>query len=226
MLKILQARLQQSMNCELPDVLAGFRKCRGTRDQIANIHWIIEKAREFQKTSTYALLITAKPLTVWIITKYGKFFKRREYQPTYPACWEICMQVKKQQLEPDMEEQTISNLGKEHIKTAYCHPTYLTYMQSTSCEMSGWMKHKLESRFPGEISIASEMQMTLPLWQKVRRNWRTSWWKWKKRVKKTGLKLNIPKTRIMAFALITSWQIDGETMEMLRDLFSWAPKSQ
>ena len=78
------------------------------------------------------------------------------------------MQVKKQQLEPDMEQQTGSKLGKEYVKAVYCHPAYLTYMQSTSCEMPGWMKHKLESRLPGEISIASDMQMTPPLWQKVK----------------------------------------------------------
>ena len=85
MLKILQARLQQSMNCELPDVQPGFRKGRGTRDQIANIHWIIEKAREFQKTYTSALLTMPKPLTVWITINCGKFFKRWEYQTTRPA---------------------------------------------------------------------------------------------------------------------------------------------
>ena len=80
------------------------------------------------------------------------------------------MQVKKQQLEPDMEQQTGSKLGKEYVKTVYFHPAYLTYMQSTSWEMLGWMKHKLESRFPGEISITSDMQMTPPLWQKGKTN--------------------------------------------------------
>ena len=80
------------------------------------------------------------------------------------------MQVKKQQLEPDMEKQTGSRMGKEYIKTVYCHPAYLTYMQSTSCEMLGWKKHKLESRLPGEISITSDMQTIPPLWQKVKRN--------------------------------------------------------
>ena len=80
------------------------------------------------------------------------------------------MQVKKQQLEPDMEQQTGSELGKEYIKAVYCHPAYLTYMQSTSCEMPGWMKHKLESRLPGEISVTSDMQMTPPLWQKAKRH--------------------------------------------------------
>ena len=82
MLKILQARLRQYVNRELPDVQAGFRKGRGTRDQIANIHWIIEKAREFQKTSISALLTMPKPLTVWVTINCGKFFKRWEYQTT------------------------------------------------------------------------------------------------------------------------------------------------
>ena len=78
------------------------------------------------------------------------------------------MQVKKQQLELDMEQQTGSKLGKEYVKAAYFHPTYLTYMQSTSCEMLGWMKHKLESRLHGEILIISDMHMIQPLWQKAK----------------------------------------------------------
>ena len=80
------------------------------------------------------------------------------------------MQVKKQQLELDMEQQTGSKLGKEYVKALYCHPAYLTSVQSTLCEMLGLMKHKLESRLTGEISITSDMQMTPPLWQKVNRN--------------------------------------------------------
>ena len=80
------------------------------------------------------------------------------------------MQVKKQKLELDMEQQTVSKLGKEYVKTVYSHPAYLTYMQSTSGEMLGWMKHKLESRLSGEISIISDMLMTPPLWQKANRN--------------------------------------------------------
>ena len=80
------------------------------------------------------------------------------------------MQIKKQQLEPDMEQQTGSKLGKEYVKAVYCHLADLTYMQSTSCEMLGWMKHKLESRLLGEISMTSDMQMAPPLWQKVVKN--------------------------------------------------------
>ena len=80
------------------------------------------------------------------------------------------MQVKKQQLELDMEQQTGSESGKKYVKAVYCHPAYLTYMQSTLCEMLGWMKYKLELRLPGEISITSDTQMTPPLWQKVEKN--------------------------------------------------------
>ena len=80
------------------------------------------------------------------------------------------MQVKKQQIELDMEQKTGSNMGKEYIKAVCCHPAYLTSMQSTSCEILGWIKHKLESRLPGEISITSNMQMMPPLWQKSKRN--------------------------------------------------------
>ena len=120
MLKMLQTRLQQYMSHVLPDVQAGFRKGRGTKDQIANICWIIEKAREFQKKlSISASLTMLKPLIVWITTNCGKFFKRWEDQPTSPASWETFMQVKKQQLEWDMKQQTGSRLGKEYIKAVY-----------------------------------------------------------------------------------------------------------
>ena len=85
-----------------------------------------------------------------------------EYQSTLPASCKTCIQVKKQQLELDMEQWTGSNLGKEYVKAVYRHPAYLTYMQSTSYEIPGWMRQKLESRLPGEISITSDMQMTPP----------------------------------------------------------------
>ena len=106
MLKILQARLQQYMKHELPDVQAGFRKGRGTRDQIANIHWIVEKAREFQKNIYFCFIHYAKALDCVDHNKLWKILKEMEYQTTWPASWEICMQVRKQQLELDMEQQT------------------------------------------------------------------------------------------------------------------------
>ena len=98
--------------------------------------------------------------------QYSGLENSMEY--TVHASWEIYMQVKKQQLELDMEQQTGSKLEKEYTKAVYCHPIYLTYMQSKSWEMLGWMKHKLESRLLGEISITSDMQMTPPLWRKWR----------------------------------------------------------
>ena len=125
----------------------------------------LKKQENSRKTS--ALLTTPKPLSVWITTNCGKFLKRWENQTTLPASGEICIQVKKQQLELDMEQQTGSKSGKENVKAVYCHPAYLNYMQSTSCEMPGWMKHKLESRLLGEVSITSDMQMTP---QKAKKN--------------------------------------------------------
>ena len=164
MFKILQARLQQYVNCKLPDVQTGFRKGWGTRDQIANICWIIKKATDFEKNIYF-----------WFID-YAKAFdymdlQEMEYQTTWPASWEICMQVKKQKLELDMEQYTGSKSGKEYVKAVYCHPAYLTCMQSTWCKMlaQAFWKHKLESRLLGEISRISDTQMTPSLWQKVKK---------------------------------------------------------
>ena len=96
---------------------------------------------------------------MWITTNCGKFLKRWEYQTTLPASCETCIQIKTQQLESDIKQQTGSKLEKECVKAVYCHPAYLTCMQSTLCEMLGWMKHKLESRLLGEISITSDTQI-------------------------------------------------------------------
>ena len=119
------------MNQKLPGVQARFRKDRGTRDQIANICWIIEKAKEFQKTYTYASLTTLKPLIVWITTNCGKFLKRWEYHIILLVSWETWMQVKKQQLEVGIEQRTGSKLRKEFVKALYYHSAYLTYIQNT-----------------------------------------------------------------------------------------------
>ena len=129
----------------------------------------LKKQEISRKTSTSALLAMPKPLTVWITTNCGKFFKRWEYQTTLPASREICMQVKKQQLELDVEQQTGSKSGKEYIKAVYCHSASLIYMESTSCEMPAWTKQKLESRLLGEISITSDTQIIPPLWKKTKR---------------------------------------------------------
>ena len=157
MLKIFQARLQQYMNQELPDVQARFRKGRGSRDQIANICWIIEKAGEFQKNIFVCFI------------DYSKAFDCVDHNKLWKILWEmgildhlarkICMRVDKQQLELDMEQLTGWKLGKEYNKVVWCHFPYLTSMQGTSWEMAGWMNHKLESRLLGGISTTSDMQM-------------------------------------------------------------------
>ena len=134
------------------------------------------------------------------------------------------MQVKKQQLELDIEQQTGSKLGKEYIKAVFCQPAYLTYTQSTSCKMPDWMTHKLESRLPGGISITSDMQMTAPLWQKVKKNLRLLM-KVKEESEKVGLKLNIENSKIMISHPITSWQIDGEMVETVADFILGGSKS-
>ena len=142
--------------------------------------------------------------------------ERWEYQTTWPASWETCMQVRKQQLELDMEQQTGSILGKESIKAVNCHPAYLTYMQSTSWETLGWKKHKLESRLPGEIPITSDMQMTTLMAENE--ELKSLLMKVKEESEKVGLKFNIQKTKIMASGSITLWQIDGETVA---DFYFW-----
>ena len=165
MLKILQARLQQYVNNELPDAQAGFRKGRGTRDQIADIKLpIIKKQESSRKTSISPLLTMPKPLTVWITRNCGNFWKRWEYQTTWPASWETYMQVMKQQLELDMEQQTGSKSGKEYFKAVYCHLVYLTYMQSTQWECCpGWTQAgiKIAGRNIDNLRYAL-------LWQKVK----------------------------------------------------------
>ena len=132
MLKILQARVQQYVNRELPHVQAGFRKGRGTRDQIANICWIMEKAKEFQKNIHFCFIDYAKAFdcvdqnTLWKIP-------REMGIPEHLTCLlRICMQVRQQQLELDREQWIDSKLRKEYVKAVYCHLAYLTYMQSTS----------------------------------------------------------------------------------------------
>ena len=114
------------------------------------------KKQEFQKNIYFCFIDYAKAFDCVDHNK-RKFWKRWEYQTTWPASWETYMQVRKQQLELDMEQQTGSKSGKEYVKAVYCHPAYLTCMQSTSWETLGWKKYKLESRLPGEITITSDM---------------------------------------------------------------------
>ena len=159
------------MNHELPDVQSGFRKGRGTRDQIANISCIIEKVvgREFQKNIYFCFIDHAKNFHCVDHNKLWKILQEMGI-PDHLTCFLRNLYAGQEEIEPAMEQQTGSILGKEYIKAVYCHPAYLTYMQSTSSEMPVTMTHKVESRLLGEISIISGMQMTPPLWQKVKNN--------------------------------------------------------
>ena len=158
------------LNCELPDVQAGFRKGRGTRDQIANICWITEKAREFQRNIYFCFIDYAKAFDCVDHNKLWKILREMGI-PDHLTCFLRNLYAG--------QEATVRTghgttdwfqIGKGYVKAVYCHPAYLTYMQSTSQEILGWMKHKLESRMLGEILITSDMQMTPPLWQKVKKN--------------------------------------------------------
>ena len=161
MLKIFQARLQQYKNQELPNVPAGFRKGRRIRDQIGNIHWIIEKQGDSRKTSTSASLETLKPLTVWITTNW-KILKEMGI-PDHLTCLLRNLYARQEaMIRTGHGKMDWFKIGKGYIKAAYCHPAYLTSMQSTSCTMLDWTNHKLESRLSGEVSKTSDMQM-MPL---------------------------------------------------------------
>ena len=163
MLKILQARLQQYMNHELPDVQARFRKGRGTRDRIDNIHWIIKKAREFQK-NIYFCFINYTKAVVWITINCGKFWKRWAYQTTWPASWEIWMQVRKQQLELDMEigSKLVPNWERSTPRLP-CHP-YCPLL--SPCLFNLYAEYIMQNarldeaqagiRLLGEISVTSD----------------------------------------------------------------------
>ena len=142
----LHARLQHYANQELPDVQAWFRKGRGTRDQIATFVGSQRKLENSRKTPTSVSLTSSNPLTVWIIINCGKLLKRWEYQTILPVSWETCMQVKKQQLEPCMEQLTGSRSKKEYNRADCCRPACLIYMLRTLWEMPGWVSYKLESR--------------------------------------------------------------------------------
>ena len=175
------------------------------------------KQENSRKISTSVSLTTPKPLTVWITTNCGKFFRRLEYQATLPAPWEICMQIIKQQLEPDIE-QTNSKLAKEDIKAVYCHPAYLTYAEyimwnanldeaQAGIKTAGRNINKL--RYADDTTLMAESKEELKsLLMKV-----------KTESEKAGLKLNIQKNKIIVYGPITSWQVDEETMETVRDYF-------
>ena len=167
------------MNWELTDIQARFRKGWGTRNQIANIGWTIEKAREFQKTSTSASLIMLKPLTVWVTTNCGKHGNTRPpyLPPETPSC--------RQEATVRTRHGTTNwlQIGKGVHQGCILSPAYLNYMQSTSCEMLHWVEAQAGIKIAGR-SINHLNTDGTTLWQKAKKNWRASWWKWKRRVKK------------------------------------------
>ena len=202
MLKILQARLQQYMNEELPDVQNRFRKSKGTRDQIVNICWIIGKAREFQETSTYASLTMLKPLIVWITKKSWKTLKEMGISDYITYLLRIGMQVKKQELEPDMKQLTGSKFGKESVKTHIVTCLFNLYAEhimrnaglddsQAGIKIAGRNINNL--RYADDTTLMAESEELKSLLMKV-----------KEESEKVGLKVNIQKTKIMASSPITS----------------------
>ena len=147
------------MNRNLPDVQAGFRKGRGTRDQIANIRWIIEKAREFQKNIYFCFIDYAKAFDCVDHNKLWKILKEMG-MPDHLTCFPRNLYTGQEAAVRTLHEPTVwFKIGKGIQQAVYCHPAYFTYTQSTSCEMQGWMNYKLESSFLGEISTVSNMRM-------------------------------------------------------------------
>ena len=189
MLKILQARLQQYMNLELSDVQAVLEKAEEPEIKLPTSIGSSKRQESSRKTFTSTLLTTPIPLTVWITTNCGKFLEMGI--PDHLICLLRNLYAGQEATVRTGHGTawTASRLGKEYIKVVYCHPTYLTYMQSTSCKMLGWMKHKLESRLLGEISITSDMQMTPLLWQKAKKDYLLM--KVEEESEKASLKLNI-----------------------------------
>ena len=169
-LKVLQARLQQYMNRELSDVQAGFRKGRGTRDQIANICWIIVKARGFTKNIYFCFIEYAKAFDCVDHNELWKILQEMGIPDNLTCLLRNLYAGQEATVRTGHGTMDCFKLGKEYVKAVYCHPACLIYMQSTSCEMLDWIKHKLESRLLGEVSITSGMQMIPSLCQKVKRN--------------------------------------------------------
>ena len=213
MLKILQARLQHYVNHEISDVQAGFRKCRGTRDQTANIRWIIEKARELQKNIYFCFVDYAKAFECVDHNKLWKILQDMVIPDHLTCLLRNLYAGQEATVELDMEQQTGSKLGKEYVKAVYRHPAYFNLyaeyiMRSASLdEAQAGIKIARRNinnlRYADDTTLMAESQEEL----------KSLLMKAKEESEKFGLKLDIQKTKIMASGPITSWQIDGETME-------------
>ena len=170
MLKILQARLQQYVNCELPDVQAGFRKGRGTRDQIGNIHWIIKKAGEFQKNIYLSFIDYAKAFDCVDHNQLWKILREMGIPDNLTCLLRNLYASQEATVRPGHGTKDCFQIGKGVCQGCILSPCLCNLYAEYIMQMLGWMKHKLESRLLGEISITSDMQMTQPLWQKAKKN--------------------------------------------------------
>ena len=158
------------MNQDLADVQTRFRKSRGTRDQIANICLIINKAREFQKNIYFCFIDYAKAFDCVGHNKLWEILKEMGVADLLTCLLRNLYASQKATVRTGHRTTDWFQIGKEYVKAVYFHPAYLTFMQITSCEMPGWMKHKLESRLLGEISVTSDIQMKPRLWKNTKRN--------------------------------------------------------
>ena len=183
MLKILQARLPQYVNWELPYVQTGFRKGTGTRDQIANIHWIIDKAKKFQKNIYFWFIDYAKAFDCVDHNKLWKILREVGIPDHLTCLLRYLYTGQGATIRTRHGTTDCFQIRKGVCQVCILSPLLIWLLCRVHHEMLDWMKHKLESRLPGEISITSDMQMTQSLWQKAKKNKRASWWKWKRRVK-------------------------------------------
>ena len=216
MLKIPQARLQQYMNWELPNVQAGFRKGRGTRDQIANIRWIIEKAREFQKSNYFCFIDYAKAFDCASKQTVENFERDGNTRPSYlPPEKPVCSQ--EATVRTGYRTMDWFQIGKGVRQGCILSPCLFIYMQSTSCEMPGWMRPQAGIKIAGRNTSKVRYADDTALMSEREEEIKSLLLKVKEESEKSGLKLNFQKTKIMASGLITSGKIDGETMETVRD---------
>ena len=223
-LKILQARLQQYMNHEFPDVEAGFRKGRGTRDQIANIHWIIKKATEFQKNIYFCFIDYAKAFDYVDHNKLGKILQ--EMGITWPASWEICMQAKKKQLELGMKQQNWFQIRKGVCQGHILSPCLFNLQAEYIMRNTGLDKAQAGIKIPGRNINNLRYADDTNIMAESKEELKSLLVKVKEESEKVGIKLNIQKTKSMPFGPIASWQIDAETVETVSDFFFFlAPKS-
>ena len=216
MFKILQVKLQQYVNREFPDVQAESRKGRGTRDQIANICWTIEKAREFQENNYFCFIDYAKAFDCVDHNKLWKILKEMGI-PDHLSCLLRNLYAGQEATVPCPTGHGTTDwfqIGKG-VCQGYILSPCLTYMQSTPGETLGWMKHKQESRSPGETAITSDTQMTPLLMAESEEELKSLLMKVKEESEKISLKLNIQKTKVIASGPIMSWQIDRETVEIV-----------